>query len=59
VGGGDQLYNDDVLQSPGLAPFTGATDEERCAMVFDEDMKFDVRGLWGARGGGAVAPHLG
>jgi hypothetical protein len=31
------------MKSPGLLPFVVASDEERCAMPFDADMKFDVR----------------
>lgn len=50
VGGGDQLYNDDVMKSPGLGPFLEAPEDARPGWEFGAEMKDDVRGA----GGGGV-----
>jgi hypothetical protein len=43
VGGGDQLYNDDVLKCPALAPFFDAADEDaRAAMPLAPAMAHEV-----------------
>ncbi|KIY97421.1 hypothetical protein MNEG_10542 [Monoraphidium neglectum] len=47
VGGGDQLYNDDVLKSPALQPFLDAPTPDRPGWEFGADMRDDP---------GAVAP---
>lgn len=54
VGGGDQLYNDDVLKSPGLQPFLESPEIERLAFPWGQQMQADVRcvGVGGVERGG-------
>ena len=55
VGGGDQLYNDDVLACPALQRFFEEAPETRVGMEFAEDMQEEVGVCGGgeALGGGA------
>ncbi|KAI8466328.1 MAG: hypothetical protein J3K34DRAFT_485023 [Monoraphidium minutum] len=46
VGGGDQLYNDDVLKSPALAPFLESPAEARASWAWSRDMKRDVEAYY-------------
>jgi len=54
VGGGDQLYNDDVLKSPALQPFLQTQDSGRPDWDWSDEMQTDVR-LGGAAGMGGRA----
>ena len=42
VGGGDQLYNDDVLTCPQLQQFFDAEEALRVGMKFSPEMQFEV-----------------